>query len=160
MTNPNQLRSWDQIRAVCPKLRDAFYQYLLDRPSAAFELEVVTGLRQSTVAGRFAELANTKGKYDWPALIFDSGTTRTNPETGRKCTVWNTTKPDDGQLDLFPDPDTPFFNEACRHCGIPADLHLGPDDALVATLHTIWGDRNRCRDFARWSPPRAAYGTI
>lgn len=105
MTNPNQLQAWDDIRRLSPNLREAFYRYLLRHPSAAFELEVLTGLRQSTVAARFAELANTRGTYDWPPRIFDSGETRTNPETDRKCTVWNTIKPDDGQLGLFGEPE-------------------------------------------------------
>ncbi len=155
-----QREAWERILPIAGGLREAIYQYVERWPSAAFELEAVTGLRQSTIAGRFAELANRKGKYDWRPRIFDSGVVKKNPETGRNAVVWNTTKPDDGQLDLFPDPDTPFFNEACRHCGIPADLHLGPDDPQVPTLHSQWGDRNRCRTFARWAPPRAAYGTL
>ena len=122
MTNPNQLEAWDNIQAIAPSLREAIFNYVSRWPSAAFELEVVTGRRQSTIAARFAELANTKGSYDWAPRIFDSGESRVNPETGRKCTVWNIIKPDDGQLDLFPEPDpvegvAPWDQQGQQHPG-------------------------------------------
>lgn len=54
--------------------------------------------------------------------------------------------------------DTLYYNEACATCGLPADLHLGPDDPIRDTLHTTWGDVNKCRNFVRCNPPRPAYG--
>lgn len=51
-----------------------------------------------------------------------------------------------------------YFNEACATCGLPADLHLGPSDPVIESLHSTWGDRNRCRTFIRFDPPRPAYG--
>lgn len=52
----------------------------------------------------------------------------------------------------------PYYNEACANCGIPADLHLGPDDPPRDSPESTWGDLNRCRDFKRCDPPRPAYG--
>jgi hypothetical protein len=61
-----------------------------------------------------------------------------------------------GRLKIGNEP--PYFNEACANCGIPADLHLGPNDPIRDTPHTVWGDRNKCRTFVRYIPPKAAYG--
>lgn len=63
-------------------------------------------------------------------------------------------------LDIHQIEDIPFYNEACTKCGIPYDLHLGPVDAIRDTLHSVWGDRNKCREFKRCDPPKAAYGTL
>jgi len=52
------------------------------------------------------------------------------------------------------------YNEACATCGLPADIHLGPADPPVPTPHGTWGDRNKCRQFVRCDPPRAAYGQL
>jgi hypothetical protein len=52
-----------------------------------------------------------------------------------------------------------YYNEACAACGIPADLHLSLHDAPRTSPHAVWGgDRNRCRVFVRYDPPRPAYG--
>jgi len=56
--------------------------------------------------------------------------------------------------------DLPYHNEACKNCGLPRDLHLGPDDPLCETPESHWGDRNKCRNFERCQPPKAAYGSI
>lgn len=56
--------------------------------------------------------------------------------------------------------DLPYHNEACKNCGLPCDLHLGPDDPPRETPESRWGDRNKCRNFERCEPPRAAYGSI
>jgi hypothetical protein len=52
------------------------------------------------------------------------------------------------------------YNEACATCGIPRDIHLNADDIRCVTLHSVWGDRNKCRIFVRCRPPRAAYGWL
>lgn len=52
------------------------------------------------------------------------------------------------------------YNEACATCGLPADIHLGPDDPPVPTPHVTWGDRNKCRQFVRCDPPRFAYAVV
>lgn len=56
--------------------------------------------------------------------------------------------------------DIPFYNEACATCGIPRDLHLGPNDEIRSTPETNWGDLNKCREFKRCDPPKAAYGVL
>lgn len=56
--------------------------------------------------------------------------------------------------------DIPFYNEACATCGIPRDIHLGPKDKSSDLPHSIWGDLNRCREFKRCEPPKAAYGVL
>jgi hypothetical protein len=56
-------------------------------------------------------------------------------------------------------PDIPWYNEACATCGVPADLHRGPDDPPETTPHSAWGWLT-CRQFVRCDPPRAAYGEL
>lgn len=33
-----------------------------------------------------------------------------------------------------------FYNEACANCGLPRDIHLGPEDPIVSSPHSCWGD--------------------
>ena len=56
--------------------------------------------------------------------------------------------------------DLAHYNEACATCGIPRDLHRGPNDPRVELPNSVWGDLNRCREFVRCEPPRAAYGKL
>jgi hypothetical protein len=51
-----------------------------------------------------------------------------------------------------------FYNEACARCGLPRDIHLEPNDPPVTSLHSIWGNRDKCRNFTRSNPPKPAYG--
>jgi hypothetical protein len=89
-----QYEAWEAILDRAEHLREAVLIIIQDRgPMAAFELEPITGLRQSTVAARCSELANRKGKYDWPPALFDTGLRRTNRKTGRSAVVWTTVEP-------------------------------------------------------------------
>ena len=50
-------------------------------------------------------------------------------------------------------------NEACAFCGVPRDIHRGPDAPPETSPHTTWGWLS-CRDFHRCDSPRAAYGDL
>jgi len=57
-----------------------------------------------------------------------------------------------------------FYNEACATCGVPKDIHRGPADPVSPPdsplMHSMWGNLDRCRNFVRCVPPRAAYGEL
>lgn len=55
----------------------------------------------------------------------------------------------------------PFYNEACARCDVPFDIHRQTAVPAAQDLpHTVWGDLNRCLEFAPCVPPRAAYGAL
>ena len=51
------------------------------------------------------------------------------------------------------------YNEACKHCGVPADLHRNADAPPETMPHSVYGWLT-CRNFERCTPPMAAYGVL